>query len=63
MVLQSLQSALAVRIDGDDPKLIAFSPFLVLGYKQLVDILLIKATVESIFKRKATWTSAKRVGV
>lgn len=62
MSLQFLQSALAVRIDRDDPKLILFSPFLVLGYKQLVDILLIKACIESLFKRKAVWTSAKRVG-
>ena len=63
MLLQCLQSALAVRIDRDDPKLILFSPFLVLGYKQLVDFLLIKATLESLFKRKAVWTSAKRIGV
>jgi poly-beta-1,6 N-acetyl-D-glucosamine synthase len=63
MLLQCLQSALAIRIDRDDPKLILYSPFLVLGYKQLVDALLIKATLESIFKRKAVWTSAKRVGV
>jgi poly-beta-1,6 N-acetyl-D-glucosamine synthase len=63
MLLQCLMSALAVRIDRDDPRLILFSPFLVLGYKQIVDAFLIKAAIESIFRRKATWTSAKRVGV
>jgi len=63
MLLQCLMSALAVRIDRDDPRLILFSPFLVLGYKQLVDVFLIKAVVESVFRKKATWTSAKRVGV
>jgi hypothetical protein len=63
VILQCFLSALAVRIDGDDPKLIAFSPFLVLGYKQLVDILLIKAALESLFKTKTKWTSAKRIGV
>lgn len=63
VILQCLMSALAVRIDGDDPRLILFSPFLVLGYKQLVDILLIKSVIESLFKTKTKWTSPKRIGV
>lgn len=63
IVLQTLMSALAVRIDREDPKLILFSPFLVLGYKQLIDILLIKGTLETLFKTKTKWTSAKRIGV
>ena len=56
-------SALAVRIDRDDPRLIAFSPFLVIGYKQLVDFLLIKSILETLFKTKTQWTSPKRIGV
>ena len=63
MVLQTLMSALAVRIDRDDPKLILFSPFLVLGYKQIIDILLVKGTLETVFKTKTKWTRAKRIGV
>ena len=63
MLLQTLMSALAIRIDRDDPKLIAFSPFLVVGYKQLVDFFLIKATIESLFRRKTGWTRAKRIGI
>jgi len=63
VILQCLMSALAIRIDRDDPRLIAFSPFLVLGYKQLVDIFLIKAALETLFKTKTKWTSAKRIGV
>ena len=63
IILQALMSALAVRIDRDDPKLILFSPFLVLGYKQMVDFMLIKGTLETIFRTKTKWTSAKRVGV
>jgi poly-beta-1,6 N-acetyl-D-glucosamine synthase len=62
ILLQTLMSALAVRIDKDDPRLILFSPFLVIGYKQIVDILLIKGTLETIFKAKTNWTSAKRIG-
>jgi len=61
--LQFLLSLLALRIDGESPKLAAHSVFLVLGYKQLLDILLIRAILEDIFKRKATWTSAKRIGL
>jgi len=61
--LQCLQSLLALRIDGESPKLAALSVFFVLGYKQLLDILLIKAILETIFKRNATWTRAKRIGL
>ena len=63
ITLQTLMSALAVRIDREDPRLILFSPFLVIGYKQIVDILLIKGTLETIFKAKTSWTSARRIGV
>ena len=63
IALQTLMSALAVRIDRDDPRLILFSPFLVLGYKQLVDILLVSGCLETIFRTKTKWTSAKRIGV
>ncbi len=63
ITLQYLQSALAVRIDGDDPKLIAYAIFLVIGYKQLVDFLLIKGIFDSMIGKKAIWTSASRTGV
>jgi len=63
IILQCFMSALAIRIDRDDPRLILFSPFLVLGYKQLIDFLLIKSVLETMFKTKTKWTSAKRIGV
>ena len=62
IVLQHLLSALAVRIDDENPKLIAYSTFLVFGYKQIVDAILIKATIDAIFRKKAKWTSAERKG-
>ncbi|MCH7967424.1 MAG: glycosyltransferase [Thaumarchaeota archaeon] len=61
--LQFLVSLLALRIDGESPKLAALSIFSVFGYKQLLDFLLIRAIFETLFKRKATWTSAKRIGI
>ena len=62
IMLQTLMSALAVRIDRDDPRLILFSPFLVIGYKQIIDILLVFGCLQEVFRTKAKWTSAKRIG-
>jgi len=55
-------TALAVRLDGDDPKLILFSIFFNFGYKQILDYILLKTAIEQLFRRKASWTSAKRIG-
>jgi len=60
--LQHLLVALAVRIDGDDPKLILFSVFFILGFKQILDFILIWQLLEQIFGRKARWTSSERIG-
>lgn len=61
ILLQYLLSVLAVRMDGDEKKMIVFSAFLVIGYKQIIDILQLKAAIEELLRRKATWTSAARV--
>ena len=63
VVVHYLMTALALRIDEEDPKLIWHTVFLVYGFKQLVDFLLLKAIIEQLTKKKATWTSAKRIGV
>ena len=62
-VLQYLITALAVRIDGDDPKLILFAIFSNLGYKQLLDYILLREAIAQLFKRKASWTRPKRIGL
>ena len=61
ILLQYLLSAMAVRMDSDDKKMILYSVFFVLGYKQLIDFLQIKAVVEEVMGAKAKWTSAQRV--
>lgn len=61
IILQYLLSAMAVRMDNDDKKMILYSIFLVVGYKQLIDILMIKAILDEILGQKAKWTSAQRV--
>jgi len=63
IIVHYLMTSLALRIDGEDQKLLAYAGFLVFGYKQIVDFLLLKAMVEQLRKTKATWTSATRIGV
>jgi len=62
-IVHYLMSALAIRIDGEDPKLLWYAGFLVFGFKQIVDALLLKAIIEQLRNKKATWTSAKRIGI
>ncbi|HJT09511.1 MAG TPA: glycosyltransferase family 2 protein, partial [Candidatus Nitrosotalea sp.] len=62
-VLQCLQVALAIRMDNEDPKLILYGIFLVVGYKQILDFLLIRAVFERLFRKEMSWTSAERVGI
>ncbi|HEX5456884.1 MAG TPA: glycosyltransferase family 2 protein [Candidatus Nitrosotalea sp.] len=61
--LQCLQVALAVRLDNEDPKLVAYGVFLVLGFKQILDILLVSAIFEHFSKKEHVWTSADRIGI
>ena len=63
IILQYLLTSLAVRIDGDDPKLILFSVFFVFGFKQILDFILLRQALEQLFGKKARWTSAKRIGL
>ncbi len=63
IVVHYLMTALAIRIDNEDPKLLWHTIFLVFGYKQIIDFLLLKAIIEQLRNKKATWTSAKRIGV
>ena len=61
-VVHFLMCALAIRIDNEDPKLLLYAGFLLFGFKQIVDFLLLKAIFEQLTGKKATWTSARRIG-
>ena len=63
LTVHYLMTLLAVRIDGEDPKLVVYAGFLVFGFKQIVDYLLLKAMISQLVNKEATWTSAKRTGV
>ena len=62
MTLQTLLSLLAIEIDGEDLRLLAYAPFFVIGYKHLIDAFIIKALFDILLKRKVGWTRAERVG-
>lgn len=62
-VVHYLMTSLALRIDGESQKLLVHAGFLVFGFKQIVDALLLKAIIEEVLNKKATWTSAKRIGI
>ena len=62
IILQTLESLLAIDIDKEDRKLALYSPALIYGYKHLLDLIKIKALLDIIFKRKVAWTSVERVG-
>ena len=61
IILQYLLSAMAIRMDTDDKKIVLFSAFLVIGYKQIIDVMQLRAAVEELIGKKAIWTRAKRV--
>jgi cellulose synthase/poly-beta-1,6-N-acetylglucosamine synthase-like glycosyltransferase len=61
--LQFLLCIMAIELDGEDRRLSLYAPFLLLGYKQLCDYIMLKSFFDVIFLRKRLkWTSAKRVG-
>ena len=48
LTLQTLQSILAILIAEDDMKLAIYSPFFVIGYKQFLDFIMIRALIDII---------------
>jgi hypothetical protein len=57
-------SSIALLIDEeDDWKLVLYSPLMVIGYKHLVDLIIIKGVLDVAFRRKGLkWTSSKVQG-
>ena len=60
--LQFLLSALAIQLDNEDMKLLLYSPFFVIGYKHLIDWIMIRSLFDILLKRKVTWTRVERIG-
>jgi len=55
-------SAIAFIMDGqrERSRLILYSPLMIIGYAQILDIILIKGLLDILFRKKAKWTRAKR---
>ncbi len=60
--LQFLLCIMALQLDDEDKKLALYTPFLLVGYKQFCDIILMKSFFDVLFRKKLKWTSAQRVG-
>ncbi|WP_206335482.1 glycosyltransferase family 2 protein [Natronolimnobius sp. AArcel1] len=56
-----LIAALGIQIEGEDWRLLVYSPLLVVGYKQFHDALNLRCMVDVLTDRDLDWTSAKRV--
>jgi len=65
LTMQFLLSALALEIDGIEGRgLILYSPLSVLVYKQLMDIFVVKALFDVLFRRgRLSWTRPTRIGM
>lgn len=56
-----LIAALGIQIEGEDWRLLVYSPLLVVGYKQFHDALNLRCMVDVLTDRDLDWTRAKRV--
>jgi hypothetical protein len=63
--LQFVLSSIAMLIDDeeDDWRVVLYSPLMVVGYKHLIDLIILKGVLDVAFREKSlTWTSAKVAG-
>ena len=60
LLLQILQSALAIQLGRDDWKLLIYSPLFIVGYKHFLDFVMIKALFDIIYNR-GTYLKRERV--
>lgn len=58
-LLTALITLLAIEIDDEDFRLLAYSPFLMFGYKHFLDFMKIKSLIDVLFGR-TDWTSPRR---
>jgi len=61
VLLQVMVSLLAVEIEGEDPRLVLYSPLSVVGYKNFLDAVLLKSVLDVVRGGTLSWTSPTRV--
>ena len=62
-LLQFSISILAIELDNEDLKLALYSPLFVIGYKQFLDIIKMKAAFDVLTKRHIGWDKLDRIGL
>lgn len=58
VLLQILLSAIAIVLDGKEQwRLIVYSPFAIIGYKQIINFIIIKSIFDVIFRKNLKWNT------
>ena len=60
--LQCLVSLVAVRLADRDLSLLGYAPLFVVGYRQFLDVVMLKSLVDVLGNRELGWTSPRRTG-
>jgi cellulose synthase/poly-beta-1,6-N-acetylglucosamine synthase-like glycosyltransferase/uncharacterized protein YegP (UPF0339 family) len=63
IVLLGLLSLLAIEIDGERRRLAVYAPLSIIGYKQFLDVILLKSLVDVFSGRELKWTGAGRIHI
>lgn len=61
MILQVLLSLLAIHIENEDYWLARYAPLSIFGYKQFLDVVLVKSIIDVFRYDDISWTSAERI--
>ncbi|MFB6211180.1 MAG: glycosyltransferase family 2 protein [Halobacteriales archaeon] len=61
-LLQVLIALLAVRASRNDLRLIVLGPLFVIGYRQFLDVVMLKSLFDVLSNRELSWTSPRRTG-
>jgi len=62
VVLQTTYSFLALQMDNEDMKLIVYSPFFVVGYKEIRNFIKLRALIDVLRKKEMQWGAIQRIG-
>lgn len=63
VLLQVVVSILAIELDDEELKLALYSPFFVIGYKHILDVVKMKAVFDVLTKKKMGWDKLDRIGL
>jgi cellulose synthase/poly-beta-1,6-N-acetylglucosamine synthase-like glycosyltransferase len=59
LCLEFLLSAIAIAMDNEDWKLLRYAPLFVIGYKQIIDFIIVKSIFDALLRRNLKWTHSQ----